>query len=119
MIASIAALLLLQLIGTIIIRLTGIPLPGPVVGMLILFVFLLWRGATPRPFESVTRALLQNLALLFVPAGVGIITHLQAVADQWVALSITLVASATVAIVVTGFVLHWLMPAAEKTKPEA
>jgi len=119
MIASIAALLVLQLVGTIIIRLTGIPLPGPVVGMLLLFAFLLWRGATPKPFESTTRALLQNLALLFVPAGVGIITHLHEVADQWVALSITLIASGTIAIVVTGFVLHWLMPRAEQTKPEA
>lgn len=119
MIASIAALLVLQLVGTIIIRLTGIPLPGPVVGMLILFAFLLWRGATPAPFEATTRGLLQNLALLFVPAGVGIITHLRAVADQWFALAVTLIASGSIAIVVTGFVLHWLMPRAERQTPEA
>lgn len=114
MIASIAALLVLQLLGTIFIRFTGIPLPGPVVGMLVLFVYLLWRGATPKAFEATTRGLLQNLALLFVPAGVGIITHLHAVAEQWLALSVTLIASATVAIVVTAFVLHWMMPAAER-----
>ncbi|RJS91031.1 CidA/LrgA family protein [Salinisphaera sp. Q1T1-3] len=114
MIASIAALLVLQLIGTIIIRLTGIPLPGPVVGMLILFAYLLWRGATPHALEGTTKALLSNLALLFVPAGVGIITHLHGVAAHWIALSVTLIASAAIAIVVTGFTLHWLMPAAEK-----
>ncbi|MDA3920545.1 MAG: CidA/LrgA family protein [Salinisphaera sp.] len=119
MIASIAALLVLQLVGTIIIRLTGLPLPGPVLGMLILFVFLLWRGTTPAPFEATTRGLLRNLALLFVPAGVGIITHLHAVAEQWVALSITIMASGALAIVVTGFVLHWLMPAAERDTDEA
>lgn len=119
MIASIAALLVLQLIGTILIRLTGIPLPGPVVGMLILFAFLLWRGATPTAFETTTRGLLQNLSLLFVPAGVGIITHLHAVAEQWLALSITLIASGAIAIVVTGFVLHWLIPRADKSSPEA
>jgi len=109
MIGSIAALLILQLIGTIVIRLTGIPLPGPVVGMLLLFVFLLWRGATPDSLASTTRGLLSNLGLLFVPAGVGIITHLDAVADQWLALTITLVASAVIAIVVTAFTLRVLM----------
>ena len=113
MIASIAVLLVLQLIGTVIVRLTGVPLPGPVVGMLLLFVFLLWRRATPAPLERTTRGLLGNLALLFVPAGVGVITHLHAVAGQWLALSITLVASAVIAITVTGFTLHWLMPASE------
>ena len=114
MIASIAALLVLQLVGTIIIRLTGLPLPGPVVGMLLLFVYLLWRGATPAPFETTAKALLQNLALLFVPAGVGVVTYLKAVADQWVALSITLVASAVISLTVTAFVLHALMPRAER-----
>lgn len=109
MIGSIAALLILQLVGTIVIRLTGIPLPGPVVGMLLLFLYLLWRGTTPQPLEATTRGLLANLGLLFVPAGVGIITHLNAVADQWLALVVTLVASAVIAIVVTAFALRLLM----------
>lgn len=109
MIGSIAALLVLQLIGTIVIRVTGIPLPGPVVGMLLLFVYLLARGATPAPFERTARGLLQNLALLFVPAGVGIIAHLHAVAEQWIALSVTIVASAAITLVVTAATLHWLL----------
>ncbi|WP_423820530.1 CidA/LrgA family protein [Salinisphaera sp. SPP-AMP-43] len=111
MIGSIAALLVLQLVGTILIRLTGLPLPGPVVGMLILFAYLLWRGATPHPFERTAQGLLQNLALLFVPAGVGVITHLQSVANQWLALSLTLIASAAITLVVTALTLHWLMRA--------
>ena len=77
--------------------------------MLILFAYLLWRGATPHPFERTAQGLLQNLALLFVPAGVGVITHLQSVADQWLALSITLVASAAITLLVTALTLHWLL----------
>lgn len=109
MIGSIAALLILQLIGTIIIQLTGIPLPGPVVGMLILFAYLVWRGGTPRPFERTAQGLLQNLALLFVPAGVGVLTHLHEVADQWLALSITIALSTAITMVVSAATLHWLM----------
>ena len=77
--------------------------------MLLLFLYLLWRGTTPQPLEATTRGLLANLGLLFVPAGVGIITHLNAVADQWLALVVTLVASAVIAIVVTAFALRLLM----------
>lgn len=109
MIAAIAALLVLQLVGTVIVRLTGLPLPGPVLGMLLLFCYLLVRGEPSAEFAATTRTLLGNLALLFVPAGVGIVTHLRDVADQWLALSITLVASTAIAIVVTAFVLRWLM----------
>lgn len=109
MIGSIVTLLVLQLVGTVVIRLTGIPLPGPVVGMLILFAYLLWRGATPKPLERTAQGLLQNLALLFVPAGVGVITYLNAVANHWAALTVTLLASAAITIVVTAGTLHWLM----------
>jgi len=75
----------------------------------LLCAFLLWRGATPDALAGTTRGLLTNLGLLFVPAGVGIITHLDAVADQWLALTLTLVASAVIAIVVTAFTLRLLM----------
>jgi holin-like protein len=108
MIGSMAALLLFQLAGEIIVRLTGAPLPGPVLGMILLFVALLGRGSTPRVFGATSRGLLDYLALLFVPAGVGIITHLSRVADEWLAIAITLVASTALAILVTGFTLQAL-----------
>lgn len=117
MIGAIATLLVLQLIGTILIHLTGIPLPGPVIGMLLLFVYLLVRGATPTSFERTAQGLLQNLALLFVPAGVGITAHLHAVADQWIALSVTLVAGAAITLVVTAATLHWLLKWRQPTRP--
>lgn len=109
MIGSIAALLALQLVGTVVVRLSGLPLPGPVVGLLVLFAYLLWRGGAPVPLERTAQGLLQNLALLFVPAGVGVITHLHAVAAQWLALSVTLIASAAITLLVTAATLHWLL----------
>lgn len=108
MIGSMAALLVLQLVGEIIVRLTGLPLPGPVLGMILLFVCLLARGGAPKTFADTSRGLLDYLALLFVPAGVGIITHLDRVADEWLAIALTLVASTALAIVVTGLTLQAL-----------
>ena len=108
MIGSLATLLLFQLIGEIIVRLTGAPLPGPVLGMVLLFIALLVRGRTPTVFSDTSRGLLNYLALLFVPAGVGIISHLDRVADEWLTITITLVASTALAVVVTAFTLRAL-----------
>ena len=108
MIGSLAALLLFQLAGEIVVRLTGLPLPGPVLGMLLLFAALLARGSAPRVFNDTSRGLLNDLALLFVPAGVGIISHLSRVADEWVAIAVTLIASTALAMVVTAFSLRAL-----------
>lgn len=109
MIGSFVALLLFQLVGELIVRSTGLPLPGPVLGMLLLFAALLLYGDVPVAFGKVTRGLLAYLALLFVPAGVGIISHLNLVESQWFALVITLVASTAITLVVTAFTLHLLM----------
>jgi len=110
MIGSLAALLLFQLAGEVCVRLTGLPLPGPVLGMILLSTALLIRGHTPVAFSNTSRGLLNYLALLFVPAGVGIITHLARVADEWIAIAVTLVVSTALTMVVTAFTLRALMP---------
>ena len=68
-------LLACQLAGEVIARLLGLPVPGPVLGMVILFVALVIRGHVPDDVGVVTGGLLQNLSLLFVPAGVGVMLH--------------------------------------------
>ncbi len=72
MIEALALLLGCQLAGEILVRLAGAPLPGPVVGLLLLLVVLLMRGTVPTAVQATARGLLRHLSLLFVPAGVGI-----------------------------------------------
>lgn len=109
MIGSIAVLLLMQLAGTLLVQATGVPFPGPVVGMLLLFAWLLWRRGVPQPLARTTQPLLDNLALLFVPAGVGIIAHWRAAEGQLWALALVLVAAAAITLLATAWTLHWLM----------
>lgn len=81
MIDALLALLFCQFAGEVLVRGLGLPLPGPVAGMAILFVLLLWRDrltGAKKPPEALTHAadaLLGNLSLLFVPAAVGIIRY--------------------------------------------
>jgi holin-like protein len=100
-------LLACQLVGEVVTRLLNLPVPGPVLGMMVLFCGLVVRGHVPHDLGAVTGELLQNLSLLFVPAGVGVMLHANLLADNWLALSLALVLSATVTIIVTGLIMNW------------
>ncbi|SMF44383.1 Putative effector of murein hydrolase LrgA, UPF0299 family [Tistlia consotensis] len=106
MLGSLTLLLLCQLAGEIAVRLTGLPLPGPVVGMALLFLGLALRGEIPAPLTETAGALLRNLSLLFVPAGVGVMTHLALVEREWLPIGAALIGSALLTVAVTALVLQ-------------
>ena len=106
---NLTILLACQLAGEVIARLLRLPVPGPVIGMVILFGALLLRADVPEDVGAVTGGLLQNLSLLFVPAGVGVMLHAQLLAENWVAISMALLLSAVLTIAVTGLVMSWAL----------
>lgn len=86
-----------------------IPIPGPVIGLLLLFGFLLLRPAAIDAIEPTALELLRHLSLLFVPAGVGIMAAADKVRGEGVAIVVALVVSTTLAIAVTALVTRALM----------
>lgn len=109
MIGAIAVLLLMQLAGTLLVQFLHVPLPGPVIGMLLLFAYLLWRGSAPVALARTAQPILENLSLLFVPAGVGIIAHWRAAAGQAWQIALVLVVAAAITLLVTAWTLHLLL----------
>jgi holin-like protein len=103
-----AVLLGCQLAGEVIARLSHLPVPGPVIGMAILFTALVIRGSVPDGLEQVSSRLLGHLSLLFVPAGVGIMLHLGLIGANWLSISLALIGSTALTIAVTGLVMAWL-----------
>jgi holin-like protein len=103
---SLTLLLLAQLLGEVIVRAVNVAIPGPVLGALLLAAFLAWRGISPALHET-SQTLLRNLALLFVPAGVGIIREAGVLADYWLALSLALVVSTVLTMAVAALVFDW------------
>lgn len=106
MIGASTNLLPFQLAGEVIARGLGLPVPGPVLGMLFLFAFLCWRGQPAAPLRDTAETLLRHLSLLFVPAGTGIVVHLHRVADEWLPLLVALVASTVLTLVVTALAMQ-------------
>lgn len=108
MLSSITVLLLCQLAGEVIARLSGLPIPGPVIGMLLLFIGLLIRRGVPEHLEKTGTTLLSHLSLLFIPAGVGVMVHLKLIAGEWLPIAAALVVSTALTIAVTGLVTQAL-----------
>ena len=108
MIAALTQLLIFQLVGEVIARGLDLPVPGPVIGMALLFAVLSLRNGPSETLQTTSQTLLSHLSLLFVPAGVGIIVHLSRVADEWPALLAALVVSTFVSMAVTALVMKAL-----------
>lgn len=98
-----------QLLGEALVTYFGLPVPGPVAGMVILLVGLFIKGDVPAQLGAVSGALLQNLSLLFVPAGTGIIVHLSLIEVDLLPIGATLLISTLAAIAITGLCLQFLM----------
>lgn len=101
----ITVLLVYQLIGEVISQSLELPLPGPVVGMALLFATLLVRGELADGLRDTAEGLLRHLSLLFVPAGVGVILHLHLIQSEWKAISVALIVSTVATIAVTALVM--------------
>ena len=106
MIEALTFLLLAQLAGEVIARAAGLPVPGPVIGLMLLAAILAWRGIPPTLRET-SLGLLRNLSLLFVPAGVGVIRQADVLTGNWLALSLGLIVSTVATLAVTALVFRW------------
>ena len=114
MLSAITQLLLFQLAGELLARGLELPVPGPVLGMVLLFAMLVLRGGVDGELQHTAQSLLQHLSLLFVPAGAGIMLHLHRVADEWLPLTLSPLVSTFVTLAVTALVMRLFAPRPER-----
>lgn len=109
MLIGLVTLLACWLTGEALVTLLALPLPGNVAGLLILLlVSMLRRGVAPKTAEAGS-SLLSHMALLFVPAGVGLIEHSALLARDGVAMFCVLALSTIITMSVTALTLKWLL----------
>lgn len=104
MIAALLAILVCQLAGEAAVRALGLPLPGPVLGMVLMVAGLSASARLRAVVTPVARGFLGNMSLLFVPAGVGVVGHAGVLGSQGLALAAALVVSTVAAISVGALV---------------
>lgn len=108
MLNYLSLILCCQLAGELTTKTLQISVPGPVIGMVLLFCFLLARGSIPENLARTADGLLGHLSLLFVPAGVGVMLHFGLLGDDWLPIGVALVVSTVLTIAVTALMMTWL-----------
>ena len=103
-----AWLLVLQSAGELLSRGLHLPFPGPVVGLVLLLAALNVE-AVRRPVAACADFLLAHLSLLFVPVGVGVMTHLDVIGEFGMRMLAVIVLSTWIGLAVTALVLRALV----------
>ncbi|MNC85418.1 hypothetical protein D3C83_10160 [compost metagenome] len=108
MIEGLVRILLFQGIGEVIAHFLLPLVPGPVIGLMLLLAFLVWRGRVHEGVELVTSAFMRYLGLLFVPAAVGVVLYWPHLQRQAMAISVALLVSVIATIAVSALIAKLL-----------
>lgn len=109
MIYAFAALFVFQLIGEFVVRWTGLPVPGPLVGMGLMFVGLLIKGSVPESLERTSDKLFAHMVLFFTPLVAGVMMHFERAAREGLAFIVACLLGSALSLVVTALTLQWML----------
>lgn len=109
MLHAFALLLVCQVAGDVFVQLSGLPLPGAVVGLMLLLGGLLVLGRVPQGLDQCANGLLPHMMLLFIPSVAGVMQHFERVAQEWRPFLIASIGGTFVTLIVTTVTLRWLL----------
>ncbi|MBW2503663.1 MAG: CidA/LrgA family protein [Deltaproteobacteria bacterium] len=109
MVRGFALLLVFQCVGELISRSADLPLPGNVLGMGLLLLALMVNIVDVKWLEEAAEMLLTNMALFFVPAGVGVMLFTELILAQWLPIVVATIVSTFVVMAVTGLLAQKLV----------
>ncbi len=109
MLPGFAALLVFQLLGEGLAQALHLPLPGPLLGMLLLFGALVVRGRVPQAVRDSAHQLMQHMMLLFIPAVAGVMMHFHRIGSQWLPFVAAGIAGAAITMLVTALTLRFML----------
>jgi holin-like protein len=119
MLSALTTIFLFQLIGEIIVLVFNLPIPGPVIGMVLLFLGLIRQGTLPENLKTTAHGLLKQLGLLFVPAGSGIIAYTALLQKEWLPIAVTLIISTLLTIGATALIMQGVVKFSASRKERA
>src|SRR3954452_16934916 len=116
MLEEIARVLFWLGVGEVLARLGLLPIPGPVIGLVLLYANLTLRRGLPDDLGALADRVLQLLGMLFVPAGVGVIAHLDLLRTEIVPILAAVIGGTAVTILATALVAQRVSGLAERRR---
>ena len=118
MLYALATLFAFNLLGELLVRATGLPLPGALVGTLTLLIGLLFYKRLPKPLEDTASVLLQNMMLLFIPVIAGVMLEFDHLRREWLPFVLSCVAGAAITFAATALTFRFFLQR-QRAKDEA
>lgn len=109
-----AIILMVTYLGEIISKSINFPFPGPVIGMLIFFILLERKLIDIKHVEEGANTILLNLAIFFIPPGVGLISALDLLDGNMLKIIVTMVLTTMITMGITGLTVQYLINRREK-----
>lgn len=112
-------ILSIYLLGEIISKGLGLPVPGNIIGMIILLLLLCSNIIKLEKIETISSFFLDHLAFFFIPAGVGLITSFDLIKSSLIEILFICIVATSIVIVVTGLIVQYLIKKCNKSKLES
>ncbi|MGL5867651.1 CidA/LrgA family protein [Clostridium chrysemydis] len=98
----------IYLIGEFLVQITNIPVPGNIVGLLLLLICLCTKIIKPSQIETISNFFLEHLAFFFLPAGVGLMNSFGVIKANIVQILIVCIATTAITIAATGRIVQFV-----------
>ena len=121
MLYALATLFAFNLLGELLVRVSGLPLPGALVGTLMLLIGLLFYKRLSKPLEDTAQVLLQNMMLLFIPVIAGVMLEFDHLRREWLPFVLSCVVGAAITFTATALTFRFFLQRerAKSAKDEA
>lgn len=116
MLKGIITLLVFQFLGECIAKLFDLLVPGPVIGMVLLLIFLIIRKSSFASLDNAVFIHLKYLPMLFIPAAMGIITQIDIISKEFWAITIALFFGTIIALAFSAKLMDYLTIRQESKK---
>lgn len=119
MLYALAVLFAFQLLGELVVRTTDLPLPGALLGTLLLLLGLLFYKHLPKALEDTAQLLLQNMMLLFIPVIAGVMLEFDHLRREWLPFVLACIAGAAVTFTATALTFRFFLQRQASLQPRS
>lgn len=109
----------IYLLGEIISKGLNLPIPGNIIGMIILLILLCTNIIKVEKVETLSSFFLDHLAFFFIPSGVGLLTSFDIIKSSLIQILLICIIATSLVIVVTGLIVQALVKLTSKSKLES
>ncbi|OED50267.1 hypothetical protein ACH42_01275 [Endozoicomonas sp. (ex Bugula neritina AB1)] len=109
MLSGIVTLLLFTVTGNLLSDALSLPIPGSVIGLFLLVIYLQLKGEIEEPLDRVSQFCIRYLVVLFIPGCVGVFFLSDLLMEQWLPIVLAMLVATPITLGLTALLLQWLL----------